>query len=149
MLEKIHYGPPRAHASSNWRRCAVTPSFTEKKIQRELWLSSSHQKAKGQLQEGALSQHEATFRQLVDEWRRATAMHSQLQKKVIHPAYQRIIGMGPTAIPLILREMKQRPGHWFWALDAITQGDAPKESWETLEQATSAWIRWGESKGYL
>lgn len=92
---------------------------------------------------------EDSFSQLVKTWRRETAIHSSILKKVTHPAYLRIIGMGPDAIPLILKEMKRRPGHWFCALDAVTQGDSPVQDWQNLEQATQAWIKWGETKGYL
>lgn len=43
----------------------------------------------------------------------------------MHPAYQQIIGMGEKALPLILRDLRDRPtGHWFWALNAIT-GEEP------------------------
>ena len=76
-------------------------------------------------------------------------MHSSMTKKALHPAYQRIIGMGPAAIPFIIREMKRKPGHWFWALDAVTQGENPAKDSETLTEATRAWIAWGEAKGYL
>ena len=93
--------------------------------------------------------NEASFAKLSESWRKETAMLSSLTKKVIHPAYQRIIGMGPAAIPLILKEMKLRPGHWFWALDAITQGENPASECETLSDATKAWIAWGEAKGIL
>ena len=92
---------------------------------------------------------EQIFERLAETWRRETAIHSSLIKKVMHPAYQRIIGMGPVAIPLILRQMKSKQGHWFWALDAITQGQSPTQDWKTLEGATQAWIRWGEENGYL
>jgi len=68
---------------------------------------------------------------------------------VLHPAYQRIIGMGPAAIPLILREMKKKPGHWLWALDALTNGESPASGSQNLMEATEAWLRWGESRGYL
>lgn len=92
---------------------------------------------------------EDTFNRLVEVWHKETAIHSPLIKKVTHKSYQRIIGMGPDAIPLVLKEMKRRPGHWFWALDALTQGQSPPQDWKTLEQATQAWIKWGEDKGYL
>jgi hypothetical protein len=92
---------------------------------------------------------EAQFLSLATRWRKETAMQSSMDKKAIHWAYQRIIGMGPAAIPLILREIKRRPGHWFWALDAITQGENPAADCETLTQATNAWIAWGEAKGHL
>jgi hypothetical protein len=39
------------------------------------------------------------FSELAQRWRRETAAHSVLQKKVLHPAYQRIIGLGPAVVP--------------------------------------------------
>jgi hypothetical protein len=93
---------------------------------------------------------EAVFQHLVSQWRKETAHQSILTKKVMHPAYQRIIGMGPRAIPLILREMNRRPGHWFWALDALTQGEeSPATGSKDLEEATEAWLTWGRAKNYL
>jgi hypothetical protein len=93
---------------------------------------------------------DAVFQKLAAQWRKETAHHSILAKKVMHPAYQRIIGMGPDVIPLILREMRNRAGHWFWALDALTQGEeSPAADSKDLDEATAAWLAWGEAKGYL
>jgi len=39
-------------------------------------------------------------------------------KKQVRSAYQQIIDMGLAVIPLILRELEQRPNHWFAALRA-------------------------------
>ena len=91
------------------------------------------------------------FNRLARQWRTETAAHSSLAKKVMHPAYQRIIGMGPGVITLILREMKVKPGHWFWALDALTQGQEPAnaKNCKTLGELTQAWLKWGEDKGIL
>ena len=63
---------------------------------------------------------ERTFFELANRWRDETALLSSVTRTAMHPAYQRIIGMGPAAVPLILRELEQRPDHWFWALTAIT-----------------------------
>jgi hypothetical protein len=89
---------------------------------------------------------EARFRRLAAEWEEDTIMQSSLGKIAMHPSYQRIIGMGPAAIPLILREMKRKPGHWFWALDALTGGTSPAKGCKTVTEATEAWIRWGEEQ---
>ncbi len=91
---------------------------------------------------------EQTFRALVEKWRSETAHFSLIFKKAMHPAYQRIIGLGPSAIPLILREMQQRPGHWFWALNAIT-GEDPAQPGDSVEEAKRAWLQWGRKKGYI
>ena len=45
----------------------------------------------------------------------------------MHPAYQQIVGMGRSAVPFILKELANGPGHWFWALRAIS-GEDPVSS---------------------
>ena len=87
------------------------------------------------------------FSDLAQPWRRETAAHSVLQKKVLHPACQRIIGLGPAVVPCILRELRRQPGHWFWALNAIT-GEDPAPAGSTFEEAAQAWLKWGEERGY-
>ena len=77
-------------------------------------------------------------------------MYSLVTKKAMHPAYQQIIGMGKTAIPLILFEMMAKPGHWFWALKSITGEDpvSPEQRGDVNEM-TQAWLRWGKEKRYI
>lgn len=91
---------------------------------------------------------ERTFAALVEQWRRETTHLSSIQRMVLHPAYQRIIGLGPDAIPLILREMQQRPDHWFWALQAIARED-PVPRGSTFKEATAAWLSWGHERGLI
>ncbi|MDQ2810067.1 MAG: hypothetical protein M3Z04_24585 [Chloroflexota bacterium] len=89
-----------------------------------------------------------TFRVLAHEWRWQTGMLSSAQTRVMHPAYQRIIGLGPAVVPLILRELAERPDHWFWALHAITEEDiAPNNT--NLAEVCTAWLQWGKDRGYL
>jgi hypothetical protein len=91
---------------------------------------------------------EADFQLLAKQWRKETAIHSSLTRKVMHPAYQRIIGMGPSVLPLILRELARKPGHWFWALNAIS-GEDPVGEDADFEAAVDAWLGWGRDKGLL
>ena len=95
-----------------------------------------------------LTDTEGLFQQLADQWRKETAHLSLAIKKVMHPAYQRIIGLGPDAVPLILRELQRKPGHWFWALKAIT-GEDPAQPEDTISQAAQAWLRWGQERRYI
>jgi hypothetical protein len=88
------------------------------------------------------------FEELARQWRRETAHLSSVSKMAMHPAYQRITGLGPAALPLILRELKRKPGHWFWALNAIS-GEDPAQPGDNFPQAVAAWLRWGEERGYL
>jgi hypothetical protein len=81
------------------------------------------------------------FRELAEQWRRETALISSIAKASMHPAYQAIIGMGQPALPLIFDEMRNRGGHWLWALRAITQED-PARGTNDLEAAKQAWLAW-------
>lgn len=89
---------------------------------------------------------ERTFRELVEQWQVETAVLSSARQKAMHPAYQRIIGMGPAVLPLILRELESHPAHWLWVLQAIT-GENPAEGCETVPGAVTAWLDWGRSRG--
>jgi len=57
--------------------------------------------------------------------------------------------MGPAVVPLILRDLEQKPDHWFWALRAIT-GDNPVklEKCDRMKLMTQVWIEWGKEHGY-
>ncbi|MEK0194722.1 hypothetical protein [Microcoleus anatoxicus] len=92
---------------------------------------------------------EAEFNSLVEEWRAQTRMLSLVTQKSMNPAYQRIIGMGQPIVPLIFRDLEQKPDHWFWALRAIT-GDNPvkPEQRGRMKEMAQAWIQWGKEHGY-
>ncbi len=66
----------------------------------------------------------------------------------MHPAYQAIIGMGPDAIPMILEELSQNSGYWYWALKAISHEDpvAPRDR-GSIALMRAAWLNWGSTKG--
>lgn len=88
------------------------------------------------------------FDRLADEWIADTLILSSIQKIVLHPAYQRIIGMGAGVLPHILDRLRSEPNHWFWALRAIT-GEDPAANETTIEGASRVWLEWGVSRGYV
>jgi hypothetical protein len=90
----------------------------------------------------------ATFDQLADQWEAETAFESLVTRKAMHPAYQRIIGMGEPAVPLVLSRLQRTPAQWFWALTAMT-GQDPAQGEEALEGARAAWLRWGRERDLL
>jgi hypothetical protein len=92
---------------------------------------------------------ESTFLALAVQWQSETGMLSVVQKMVMHPVYQRIIGMGQPMVPLILRELEREPDHWFWALESITgMNPVLPEQRGRLEQMAAAWLAWGQDNGY-
>ena len=91
---------------------------------------------------------EETFHSLAKQWRKETAHLSFITERAMHVAYQRIIGMGPEAVPLLLRELEARPDHWLWALNAIT-GEDPARPEDNFRSAVEAWIKWGKEQGHI
>ena len=88
------------------------------------------------------------FRELVNSWREDTKYLSSIHEMVLHPAYQRIIGMGRQALPFIFEELKRQPDHWFWALQAITGEDpVPPEDRGNIAAMARHWLRWAEERG--
>ena len=93
---------------------------------------------------------EAQFCELAERWRAETAALSSVSAMAIHPAYQRIIGMGRRALPLILHELERAPDHWFWALCAITgENPVPPDDAGDIEKMAQAWLDLGRKRGWI
>ena len=90
------------------------------------------------------------FTELAQRWRQERGVSSSAQQMAMHPAYLRVIGMGERVVPLILEELRNRPDHWFIALNSIT-GAMPVQDDERgrLEMMSRAWVSWGNENGYL
>lgn len=88
------------------------------------------------------------FATLSKAWADETVLSSSIEQTVLHPAYQQIIGLGADALPLILRELENSPGYWYWALASIARED-PAADASDFEEARSSWLAWGREKGYL
>lgn len=95
--------------------------------------------------------HETRFRKLVKQWRGATEFLSKSPQRAMHPAYQKIIGMGDAAVPLILRDLERNGSDdWFWALTAITdENPINDEIAGDMQAMAEAWLQWGRNAGYL
>ena len=90
------------------------------------------------------------FERLSTEWRADRPRGTDVAQMVEHPAYKRIIDMGPAAIPLILRELDREVDHWFWALHELTGADpVPEDDKGDLPAMAEAWLNWGKSKGHI
>src|SRR5262245_18496386 len=89
------------------------------------------------------------FARLAREWEEATRYMSSVTEVVTHPAYQRIIGLGPSALPLIFHELSRNPDHRFWALKAISGEDpVPPSERGNLGKMKEAWLQWGIERGF-
>lgn len=88
------------------------------------------------------------FQELKRAWKVETAYLSSLTELGMNPNYQRIIGLGPDVVPILLRELAEAPDHWFWALEAITgTNPVPPEDCGRLRRMAHAWLAWGKEKG--
>jgi hypothetical protein len=67
-----------------------------------------------------------------------------------HPAYLRIIGMGPAVVPFILEDLQRTQAHWFVALRLIT-GENPikPEDKGKVQRLADSWIAWGRERGLV
>jgi hypothetical protein len=90
---------------------------------------------------------EALFNSLAEQWRRETAHLSSFSSIFMNASYQRIIGMGREAVPLILKRLQHEHEMWFWALHSIS-GDNPvkDEDAGSMPKMTQAWLAWGREK---
>lgn len=132
----------------------ITTNPFEYKIQDRLGFSSSYKFHKDKPLNTIHQQRDSNlykeFLRLSKEWKESTNLISDWSRIVYHPSYQKIIGLGPEAIPFILKEMQDNGGQWFWALEALARenpiidADAGK-----IKKMTEAWINWGIEKGYI
>ena len=88
------------------------------------------------------------FTQLAEQWRRETQHLSLISRKVAHPAYFRIVGMGEAVVPLLLEALRDRPAHWFAALRATANAD-PATSGASPSAMRAAWLKWGAESGLV
>jgi hypothetical protein len=93
------------------------------------------------------------FRSLVKSWKAARGTVSSVSSLILMPEYQRIIGMGESAVPLLIDQLVREnhdPDLWFWALTAITGEDPTKEEDQgNFPKMAKAWISWAQDQGYV
>jgi hypothetical protein len=92
---------------------------------------------------------EERFRRLEAEWMAEVGHLSSYTAVVNHPAFREIVALGEAVVPLMLRDLEERPKLWVWALpeitgaDPVATGDAGK-----IAKMSAAWVRWGREHGY-
>ena len=93
---------------------------------------------------------EQRFLELAEKWEQDTAFVSSTTKRVMHPSYQSIIGMGREVVPMLLRDLQRNRRVWFWALNHITGANPVKpEDAGNIDKMTKAWLDWGKGHGLI
>ncbi len=91
-----------------------------------------------------------SFQRLARQWKEQARFLSNSAQMAMLKPYQRIIGIGWPAVPLILEELRRDPDQWFWALEAITEENpVPKEAAGNVPIMAQAWVDWGMKQGLL
>lgn len=92
---------------------------------------------------------EQRFRQLEAAWLADMGHLSSFEAITNHPAFREIVGMGDVVVPLMLRDLAERPKLWVWALPEITNADpVPSDDAGRIAKMSEAWVRWGREHGY-
>jgi hypothetical protein len=100
----------------------------------------------------ATEEERIRFHALIAAWQQERGAMSSTTEAAMCPAYQSIIGMGPTAIPLLLKQLESEgddPDQWYWALTAITGAtpEDPNDQGNYVKMAAS-WFVWAKQNGY-
>jgi len=90
------------------------------------------------------------FRTLAEQWKSESQYMSNSAQMAMLRSYQKIIGMGEPAVPLLLSELRNSPDQWFWALESITDANPIRaESAGFVDRMAADWIEWGIEHGYI
>ncbi len=116
------------------------PEFSKQNVFRKS-INRSHCQKNGDIKK--------RFEELAQEWQSDIEFLSDINEIALHSAHQRIIGMGPKIIPLILDKIEKKPSYWFWALKSITGEDpVPPKDRGNIIKMTQHWLEWGRKNGY-
>jgi hypothetical protein len=90
------------------------------------------------------------FRVLYDTWYEDTLIYSSVDDICEHPAYSKLIDLGIEALPHILAELRNNPGHLFLILPAITgENPIPEADRGYVTKMREYWLEWGKLRGYI
>jgi hypothetical protein len=92
----------------------------------------------------------AKFQRLKEVWRAETEFQSSPRELTRNAHYLTIVGMGWPAVPILLRELRDDPDHWFAALTFITEAK-PIEPHDAgnFQAMINAWLKWGRERGLV
>ncbi len=85
------------------------------------------------------------FRRLVTQWRAETYYLSSVAAKSKHPAFMEIVGMGESAVPWIIAELRNHRDFLFVALHLIVKdGPMPVGSEGEPHKLIDEWLQWAK-----
>ena len=92
---------------------------------------------------------EERFRRLEATWTQEVGYLSSSRALTSHAAFREIISLGQAVVPLMLRDLADRPRLWVWALPEITGADpvSPPDR-GNIAKMSESWLRWGRANGY-
>ncbi len=101
-------------------------------------------------EEPPLSALEERFEELAARWLCETRYSSSMDDLISHPAYQQIIKMGESVIPLLLHDLGNHRRFWGPALASIT-GENPvaEEHAGRVKESADDWRKWAKAHGYM
>lgn len=93
---------------------------------------------------------ERRFGILLEQWTRETHFESNYSRLMAHPAYRKILGLGPQVVPLLLKNLVHGSGPWLAALEDIT-GENPirVEHEHDARLMVEDWLEWGRRHGII
>lgn len=90
------------------------------------------------------------FVELANRWHEETDHLSSPSRITDNDTYLKIISMGESVIPFILRDLKKRGGDWYRALRILSGTDqVPIEDRGDVPRMKESWLRWGRNRGYI
>ena len=90
------------------------------------------------------------FNRLKNNWKIETAFISDYNKIINNPSYLSIIRLGKNIIPLILKELRDNDGLWFYALEQLTNKKVALDTINpTYQELKQAWLDWGVKNNYI
>jgi hypothetical protein len=91
---------------------------------------------------------ESIFETLKNDWVRSTRFSNSLSEINDDESLKKIIGLGQIIVPLILKDLKDSPKHWFYALKVLTRANPIKKADAgNLEKMKTAWLSWADKNG--
>jgi hypothetical protein len=93
---------------------------------------------------------EDRFRTLLEQWTEETRLESNYSRLMLHPAYRKILGLGPQVVPLILHNLSNGSGPLLAALEDITgENPIPPEHENDARLMAQDWLEWGRRHGII